>query len=86
LPEIVPTTPIHTIRFPDGDVEHPSTPDEVSVGTLLRSRGTLWRVVRLEGSSVFLDAADLHPPDGGPVGTPTPLAEGQPTFEVVTEV
>ena len=81
------TTPIHTFRFPDGDVEHPSTPDEVPVGTLIRSRGTLWRVARLEGSSVFLDAADPQPgPDGGPVVTATPLAEGQPTFEVVTEV
>jgi hypothetical protein len=81
------TTPIHTFRFPDGDVEHPSTADEVPVGTLIRSRGTLWRVSRLEGSSVFLDAADpLHGPAGGSGVTPTPLTDEPPKFEVVTEV
>jgi hypothetical protein len=41
----------------------------------------------LEGSSVFLDAANPQPgPDGDPVVTPTPLAEGQPTFEIMSEV
>ena len=47
----------------------------------------MWRVARLEGSSVFLEPADSQPgPDGGPIVTPTPLADGHPDFEVMSEV
>jgi hypothetical protein len=60
---------------------------EIRAGTLIRSRGAMWRVIRLEGSVVYLKLDERQPgPDGGPVITPIPLAEGQPDFEVMTEV
>jgi hypothetical protein len=47
----------------------------------------MWRVIRVEGSTVHLKLDEREPgPDGGPIVTPIPLAEGQPDFEVMSEV
>ena len=36
-------------RFPDGDVEYPSTLADIVEGTRIRARGTSWRVRSIEG-------------------------------------
>jgi hypothetical protein len=47
----------------------------------------MWRVIRVEGSTVHLKLDEREPrPDGGPIVTPTPLADGHPDFEVMSEV
>ena len=57
------------------------------MGTLIRSRGVMWRVIRVQGSTVHLKLDEREPrPDGGPIVTPTPLADGHPDFEVMSEV
>jgi hypothetical protein len=81
------STPILTFRFPDGDVEHRSVEGAISTGTYIRSRGVMWRVIRLESHVVHLGPDDRQPgPDGGPILTPIPLGDGVPDFEVMTEI
>ena len=48
------------LRFPDGDLEIRWTSNHPPVGTLVRSRGSLWRVHRYSEGAVFLERA---PPD-----------------------
>jgi hypothetical protein len=86
----IPTTPIHILRFPDGDFEYRSTRGELPVGTLLRARGSLWRVMRFEGSSAFLESAEAsveaHGGPSGPLVIPDPLGDKPLTLEVIAEV
>jgi hypothetical protein len=47
----------------------------------------MWRVIHVEGSTVHLKLDEREPgPGGGPIVTPTPLADGHPDFEVMSEV
>ena len=88
----IPTTPIHVLRFPDGDFEYRSTRGELPVGTLLRARGSLWRVRRFEGNSAFLESAEAsvdvetHGGPSGPLVIPDPLGDKPLTLEVIAEV
>ena len=77
---------ILTLRFPDGDVELRWTTNELPVGTLVRSRGTLWRVRSNQDSIVVLDEASAE--DGaqhGPVTKPSPLGEDSVFLETIVE-
>jgi hypothetical protein len=60
-----------TLRFPDGDVEHRSTNGELPVGTLIRTRGTRWRVREVLGFVVMLEHAEASA-DSAVDGAPTP--------------
>ena len=83
----IPTTPILILRFPDGDVEHRTTRGELPVGTVLRSRGALWRVREYDGTAAFLEEAEPQPgPAGSPVITADPIGDMPLTFEILTEV
>lgn len=81
-----PSTPIVTLRFPDGDVEHRSTRGDLPIGTLIRSRGSHWRVSAFFDAIAVLEPAD---PPVGPAGAPpvtrTMLGDDIPTVEVMTE-
>jgi hypothetical protein len=89
----IPTTPILTLRFPDGDVEHRSTRGELPVGTLIRARGTLWRIRDFVGAAAILELAEAdqdgadgaHGASTGPLVKPAPLGDMPLTFEVVPE-
>jgi len=83
----IPSTPILILRFPDGDVEYRSTRGELPVGTLIRARGTLWRVRRYDGDAAFLEEAEPQPGSAGaPIVIPDPLGGDTPlTLEVLTE-
>ncbi len=67
-----------TLRFPDGDVEHRSTPEELPVGAVIRARRTLWRVQEHVGQTVFLEAVEEDEPvDGAPTpSTPQVVPAG----------
>jgi hypothetical protein len=83
----MPQTPILILRFPDGDAEHRSTRGELPVGTLVRSRGTLWRVRRFNGTAAYLEKAESQPgPAGGPAVVLNPLGDSPLTVEVLAEV
>jgi hypothetical protein len=80
------------LRFPDGDVEYRSARGEFPVGTLVRARGTLWRVRSFSGRAALLESAE-QPVDGdgnaaagGPVVIPTPLGDEPLTLEILSEV
>ena len=82
----IPTTPILLLRFPDGEVEWRSTRGELPIGTLLRSRGALWRVRDFDGEAVLLEEASaddqfMH----GPVVKPSPLGDEPTLLETVIE-
>lgn len=80
-----PSTPIVTLRFPDGDVEHRSKRGELPIGTLIRSRGTHWRVTAFSGVIALLEPADPPAgPAGAPTTIPTPFGDDTPTVEVMT--
>jgi hypothetical protein len=75
------------LRFPDGDVELRWTNAPPGVGSIVRSRGTLWRVSHNgEEGAVTLEPA---PTDGivggqhGPVVKPTPLGDEPLILETV---
>jgi hypothetical protein len=57
------------------------------VGTLIRARGTLWRVRRYDGDAAFLEEAEPQPgPAGGAIVIPDPFGGDAPlTVEVLTE-
>jgi hypothetical protein len=84
----MPNTPILTLRFPDGDVEHRTTRGELPIGSLVRTRGSLWRVRSYSGGTAYLDAAD-HPESAGaaagPVIIPRTLGDTPLTLEIVAE-
>jgi hypothetical protein len=83
----IPTTPILLLRFPDGDVEYRSTRGELPVGSLVRTRGTLWRVREYNGEAAYLEVAEAPPgPAGGPVVIPDPLGDTPLTLEIVPAV
>jgi hypothetical protein len=75
------------LRFPDGEVEWRSTGVELPVGTLVRSRGALWRVRSSDDGTVVLDEAS---PDDqaahGPVMKPSPLGDESILLETILEV
>jgi len=81
----IPHTPILLLRFPDGDVEHRSTRGELPVGTIVRSRGTLWRITRFENDAAILEAAAVDGAPGGPVVSPDPLGDTPLTLEIFSE-
>ena len=75
------------LRFPDGESEWRSTRGELPIGTLVRSRGALWRVRDFDGGAVLLEEASLavqvmH----GPVVKPSPLGDEPTLLETVLEV
>jgi hypothetical protein len=82
-------TPILTLRFPDGDVEHRSALGELPVGTRIRARGALWRVTRCAGSTVRLEAYEEDPVNGVPTPTapaiiPTALSDEPLVVEILS--
>ena len=79
----MPSTPIHRLRFPD-EMQYRTTRGVLAVGTLLRARGTLWRVDSYEGPVAYLEAAEEHGQIGGAVIIPTPLGEDPLTLEVMS--
>ena len=85
---VIPTTPILILRFPDGDVEYRSTRGDVPVGTLVRSRGGLWRVRQhTESGAAILESAE-EPAQGaarGPVVIPDPLGDKPLIVEILVE-
>jgi hypothetical protein len=81
------STQIVILRFPDGDAEWRTTRGELPIGTLVRSRGALWRVRAYEGHAVFL--APASPEDQamhGPVTKPSPLGDEQILLETIIEI
>lgn len=83
----VQVTPIVILRFPDGEVEWRSASVELPVGTLVRSRGALWRVRSSDDGTVVLDEASpedqvMH----GPVMKPSPLGDESILLETIIEV
>jgi hypothetical protein len=55
------------------------------VGTTIRSRGQLWRIVRFENEAAILEAAV----DGAPRGaltSPDPLGDTPLTVEILSEL
>ncbi|HEX5701411.1 MAG TPA: hypothetical protein VFX77_12245 [Rubrobacter sp.] len=83
----MPDTPILILRFPDGQVEWRSSAGELSVGTLVRARGALWRVRQSDGKTVVLDEA---PPEDqakhGPTMKPSPLGDEPFLLETIIEI
>jgi hypothetical protein len=83
----MPDTPIVILRFPDGEVEWRSANVQLPVGTLVRSRGALWRVRSSDDGTVVLDEAS---PDDqvvhGPVMKPSPLGDESMLLETIIEV
>ena len=83
----MPGTPIVILRFPDGQVEWRSTRGELPIGTLVRSRGALWRVREFQGGTVLLAEAShedqvMH----GPVMQPSPLGDEPVLLETIIEI
>jgi hypothetical protein len=59
------------------------------VGTIIRSRGQLWRIARFENEAAILEAADKSRNDGAPGGavtSPDPLGDTPLTVEILSEV
>jgi hypothetical protein len=82
-----PDVPMLRLRFPDGDVEIRWTSKELPVGVLVRSRGTVWRVSRLEEGAVILEAASPEEQASyGPVVKPTPLGDEPIILETLVEI
>ena len=82
-------TPILTLRFPDGDVEHRSTRGELTLGAVIRARGALWRVREYLGQTVLLEPAEPLPVDGAPTPSaptviPTGLGDDPLTVEILS--
>jgi len=80
-------TRILLLRFPDGDVEYRSTV-ELPVGTVIRSRGTVWRVREYVRNAAVLEAVDMPAVDGAPTPSgltivPTGLGEEPLTVEIL---
>ena len=83
----MPSTPVLLLRFPDGDSEWRSTRGELPVGTLVRSRGALWRVRDYDGVAVLLEEASLEDQVmHGPVVKPSPLGDEPTLLETVIEI
>ena len=83
----IPTTPILLLRFPDGDVEWRSTRGELPIGTLIRARGTLWRVREFNGDAAYLEEAEAQAgPVGGPPVIPDALGDTPLTVEMLPAV
>ena len=81
------STPIILLRFPDGEVEWRSTRGELPIGTLVRSRGALWRVRDYDGGAVLLEEATLDDQFmHGPVVKPGPLGDEPTLLETVFEI
>ena len=58
------------------------------MGTIIRSRGQLWRIARFENEAAILEAADGSTNDGAPGGAVTsqdPLGETPLTVEILSE-
>ena len=82
----IPSTPIILLRFPDGEVEWRSTRGELPIGTLVRSRGALWRVRAYDGEAVLLEEASVEDQFmHGPVVKPSPLGDQPTLLETVIE-
>jgi hypothetical protein len=74
------------LRFPDGDVEIRWTSNELPVGVLVRSRGSVWRVSRREEETVILEpASPEEQASHGPVVRPTPLGDAPVFLETIIE-
>jgi len=59
------------------------------VGTIIRSRGQLWRIARFENEAAILEAADEPSNDGAPGGAVTssdPLGDTPLTVEILSAV
>jgi hypothetical protein len=59
------------------------------VGTIIRSRGQLWRITRFENEAAILEAASEAAVDGAPGGALTsldPLGDTPLTVEILSEV
>jgi hypothetical protein len=81
------STQILLLRFPDGDVEWRTSQAELPVGTLVRSRGALWRVSTYDGTTVSLVAASAEDNiQHGPVVKPSPLGDEPFLMETIIEV
>jgi len=81
----IPSTPITLLRFPDGESEWRSTRGELPIGTLVRSRGALWRVRDYDGDALLLEEASLEAQAlHGPVVRPSPLGDEPTLLEAVT--
>ena len=82
------STPILTLRFPDGEVEHRTTESELPLGVLVRARGVLWRVAGYERSAVILELAGAEDrARHGPEATdPTALGKTPIQLETIIEV
>ena len=63
----IPTPPILILRFPDGAVEYRSTRGEVPIGTLVRSRGSLWRVRQHTESGAAIRQSNLGSKYSSPI-------------------
>ena len=75
------------LRFPDGDVEIRWTSNELPVGVLVRSRGSVWRVSRREEATVILEpASPEEQASHGPVVRPTPLGDEPIFLETILEI
>ena len=82
----IPTTPILILRFPDGDVEHRTTRGELPIGTLLRTRGALWRVRSTTGKRRSSRKPNRNRvPPGVPLITADLIGDTPLTFEILTE-
>jgi hypothetical protein len=74
------------LRFPDGDVEIRWTDEELPVGVLVRSRGTVWVVKESRDGSVLLEPASTEvQAQHGPVVEPDALGEDSVFLETITE-
>jgi hypothetical protein len=85
----IPTTPVLILRFPDGDVEYRTTRGKLPVGSLVRARGTHWRVKAYKGESAILESDGTDGGDGAPgqpIVLPDPLGDTPLTVEVMSEV
>jgi hypothetical protein len=81
----MPQTPIHRVRFPDGDVEYRSTRGDLTVGSVISSRGVRWRVVGYDGATVLVERAGPGPSSAGIDETlPYPLGVEPPRIDVMT--
>jgi hypothetical protein len=82
----MPGTPILLLRFPDGEAEWRSSRGELPIGTLVRSRGVLWRVRDYDGEAVLLEEASLEDQImRGPIVKPSPLGDEPTLLETIIE-
>lgn len=89
----VPTTRITKLRFPDGDAEYRTTPADLRVGTVIRSRGRDWVVTSITGGTALLgqvtadgDGEVLETPAADPMVDRGPLGDDPLVLEALEEM